>query len=325
MVRKFDSMFATIRRLAVLVMLAASLPAGFCLPAHAQMEADVPYVPTPWKVVDTMLGMAKIGSSDFIVDLGSGDGRIVVTAAKRHGIRGFGVDLDSSLVNNARREAERQGVAGRVRFLAQNIFITDISEASVVTMYLLPKVNLQMRQRLFSQLKPGARVVSHDFDMGNWKPDERVTIAVPEKSYGPPSSEVFLWVIPANASGRWQWQMTSEGRTLDCILTLDQTFQLLSGTAQVGGLPAEIIEARVRGTRIAVALQAEIDGRRQRIEFDGQLDGDRATGGIRMAGRADAHWSAMRVTRGTMQIDAGVVNDQSILAHLGEAGADPLP
>lgn len=274
-------------------------------PAFAQMAGDVPYVPTPWKVIDTMLGMAKLTPSDFIIDLGSGDGRIVVTAAKRHGVRGFGVDLDPNLVNTARREAERQGVAGRVRFLAQNIFITDISEASVVTMYLLPKVNLQMRERLFSQLKPGTRIVSHDFDMGNWKPDERTTIPVPEKSYGPPSSEIYLWVIPVNAAGRWQWQTTVDGKTIDGSLALDQTFQMLTGRGQLGAEPVELIEARVRGTRLAVAMYAVIDGRRQRADFTGDVDGDRLTGWMRLPGRPDIHWSAMRVAPGTIRIDAG--------------------
>ena len=143
--------------------------------------------------------------------LGSGDGRIVIAAAKKHGARGFGVEIDGALVSDARREAERQGVAGRAEFRAQPVHHRH-RRATVLTMYLFPAVNMQLRPRLFAQLKPGTRVVSHEFDFGNWKPDERVKVPFPDKPYGPPSSDVYLWIVPANAAGAGSGDSTSAAR-----------------------------------------------------------------------------------------------------------------
>ena len=192
-----------------------------------------PYVPTPSNVVDAMLDIAKVGPGDFVIDLGSGDGRIVITAAKKYGARGFGVDLDGSLVSGARREAERQGVKDKVEFHARNLFITEIGQATVLTMYLFPRVNMQLRPRIFAELKPGTRVVSHEFDFGNWKPDAQKTIAVPNKSYGPPSSVVYLWIVPANAAGRWQWKLAHDGAswiTISCSSRRSRSCGVRSGS-----------------------------------------------------------------------------------------------
>ena len=184
--------------------------AVLCAPLLAFAQAaDVPYVPTPQNVVEAMLEIAKVGPDDFVIDLGSGDGRIVITAAKKYGARGFGVELDGALVSDARREAERQGVQGRAQFLAQNLFITDIDRATVLTSYLFPQINIQLVPKIFAELKPGARVVSHEFDFGKWKPDAQVTVPVPNKRYGPPQSDVLLWIVPANAAGRWRWQFAA--------------------------------------------------------------------------------------------------------------------
>ena len=180
--------------------LVAALPA-WSWAAEQHALADVPYVPTPPGVVDAMLRIAGVGPHDFVIDLGSGDGRIVIAAAQKHGARGFGVEIDGALVSAARREAQRAGVRDRVEFREGNLFATDIGVASVVTMYLYPGLMMQLRPRLFAELKPGTRVVAHDFDMDAWRPDARVTVPVPDKPYGPPSSEVFLWIMPANAAG----------------------------------------------------------------------------------------------------------------------------
>ena len=174
--------------------------------AEQHPHADVPFVPTPPAVVAAMLGIADVAPDDFVIDLGSGDGRIVIAAAKQRGARGFGVEIDGALVGAARREAQREGVAGRVEFREQNLFITEMDRATVVTMYLYPRLMLRLRPRLFAELRPGARIVSHDFDMEGWRPDARVTVPVPDKPYGPPSSEVYLWIIPANAAGAWRWR-----------------------------------------------------------------------------------------------------------------------
>ncbi len=267
--------------------------------AHA---ADVPYVPTPWGVVDAMLKLAAVGPNDYLIDLGSGDGRIVISAARKNGTRGFGVDLDDNLVRTARRNAEREGVKDRVEFDARNLFDTDLAKASVISMYLLHSVNLRLRPSLF-RLKPGTRIVSHDFDMGKWTPDEKMTIDVPDKSYGPPSSEIFLWVVPADVSGRWRWQLPVQKVNFDYDANLEQTFQMVSGTAQIAGRRAEVSEARVRGENVRFTLLSERDGLAVRQEFSGRLDGDVIVGRA-TSGGTQTPWRATRIARGRMIIDA---------------------
>ena len=274
--------------------------------ASRAYAADVPYVPTPVNVVDTMLNLGKVGPNDYLIDLGSGDGRIVIAAAQRFGTRGFGVDIDGALVSEAQREAQKQGVADKVAFYARNLFVTDISKASVVTMYLLPQVNLRLRPRLFTELKPGTRVVSHDFDMDSWKPDDRVTVPVPDKPYGEPKSEVYLWIIPANAAGTWRWRLGGGAAARDYEVVLEQTFQILSGRATVGAQPAQLGNARMRGEAIEFALVARIDGRDVRHEFSGRVSGDAITGtvAVRAAPSQRLEWNATRVARGKMTIEA---------------------
>ncbi|HEY0336698.1 MAG TPA: methyltransferase domain-containing protein [Burkholderiales bacterium] len=272
--------------------------------ASAQ-AADVPYVPTPMIVVEAMLNIAKVGPDDFLIDLGSGDGRIVITAATKYGARGFGVDLDGALVSEARREAQRRGVNDRVEFYARNLFITDIDRATVLTSYLFPRVNMQLRPRIFNELRPGTRVVSHEFDFGNWKPDGHVHVAVPGKRYGPPSSEVYLWIVPANAAGEWRWHITMDGSTVECELALAQTFQMLEGSARAGGRPARLERAKLEGDEIFVVLVADVNGREVRQELSGRIRGDTIRGTARVEDTAgDAEWQATRVTRGKINIDA---------------------
>jgi len=164
-------------------------------------RGDVVYVPTPQVVVDEMLRMAKVGASDYVIDLGSGDGRIVITAAKKLGARGFGVDLDTYLLKIANTNAKQEGVADRAHFIEQNLFETDLSKATVITTYLLPEMNERLRPKLLA-LKPGTRIVAHDYDMGNWLPDEQKTLIVPEKKVGDPGkSYVFFWLVPAQVAG----------------------------------------------------------------------------------------------------------------------------
>lgn len=149
-------------------------------------DLDVPYVPTPTAVVDAMLQVAKVGKDDVLYDLGSGDGRIPITAAKKFGTRGVGVDLDPNRIEEANANAQKAGVSDRVRFMQQDLFKTDLSNATVITLYLLPSVNLELRPRLL-QLKPGTRIVSHAFDMGDWKPDQELEVN---------GKKVYYWVVP---------------------------------------------------------------------------------------------------------------------------------
>lgn len=165
---------------------ATSLVPGLEVPSETQ-ESDVPYVPTPKRVVNRMLEMAEVDSSDLVYDLGSGDGRIVIQAAKRYGARGVGIEIDPDLVRKARQNAEEAGVSDLVEFRQADLFTTDFSEATVVTMYLLPSVNKKLRPKLFEQLKPGTPVVSHDFDMGEWEPEQEVEMD---------GDTVYRWTIP---------------------------------------------------------------------------------------------------------------------------------
>src|SRR3954467_2048253 len=219
-------------RIATLIA-ASVLGAVFGGRAVAQDYGDTPYVQTPQNVVDKMLEVAKVGPKDYVIDLGSGDGRMVITAAQRYGARGFGVDLDRRLVTLANRNAAKAGVADRAVFYERDIYQTDLSPASVVTIYLLPEVNLMMRPRLLSMLKPGTRVVSHDYDMGEWPPDLTFTMDAPGKPVGrEKKSKVFYWVVPSRAAGKWRWR-DAAGHDVD--LALNQNFQKIDGTLTIEG------------------------------------------------------------------------------------------
>src|ERR1043166_720269 len=188
----------------VLLALTCMVLAGASRMAGAQEGAgDVVYVPTPQVVVDRMLEMAKVGPGDYIIDLGSGDGRIVITAAKRYGARGFGVDLADVLLERRNSVAKAEGVADRAQFFKQNLFETDLSKATVITSYLLPEMNEKLRPKIL-KLKPGTRVVAHDYHMGEWYPDETDTLRVPEKIVGSPGkSFLYMWLVPAPTAGQW--------------------------------------------------------------------------------------------------------------------------
>ncbi len=152
-----------------------------------ERPGDVPYVPTPEAVVDAMLEVAKVGKDDVLYDLGSGDGRIVVTAAQKYGTRGVGIDINPERIQEANANAQKAGVTDRVKFIQQDLFNTDFSEATVVTLYLLPDINLKLRPKLLRELKPGTRIVSHAFDMGDWKPQQTLTVD---------GRQVYYWVVP---------------------------------------------------------------------------------------------------------------------------------
>jgi SAM-dependent methyltransferase len=185
------------------VLIANQDSAAPAAPAQAnapQRAPDVVYVPTPPEVVAAMLKLANVTKDDVVYDLGSGDGRIVITAAKEYGARGVGIDINPVRIKEAQENAQKAGVTDRVKFLQQDLFETDFHEATVVTLYLLPRLNLKLRPRLLRELKPGTRVVSHDFDMGDWKPEKTVQVG---------SKTVYYWTIPANATSNG----TSNGTT----------------------------------------------------------------------------------------------------------------
>jgi SAM-dependent methyltransferase len=205
---------------------------GFCLFASLPVGAEeVPYVQTPINVVEAMLSLAGVGAQDYVVDLGSGDGRVVILAAQRYGARGLGIDYDEWLIAESRASAAKAGVADRVRFLHKDIFQADFREATVVTMYLLPDVNLEIRPRILFELKPGTRIVSHDWDMGDWEPDRALTVQAPEKVYGlKKESRVLLWIVPARVAGYWRGTLAGPHGDEPVVLEFTQRFQVTSAS-----------------------------------------------------------------------------------------------
>lgn len=271
-------------------------------PALGQPRFDVPFVPTPTAVVDQMLGLANVRPEDFVMDLGSGDGRVAITAAKKFGARSLGVELDEYLLMQSEESARQAGVEDRVKFVEQNIFEADLSRATVITMYLFPEVNIKLRPRLLA-LKPGTRVVSHDFDMAQWQPDAELVIPVPDKSYGAPQSRVYLWIIPANAAGTWEGSVSTDRGTMEFRAEIEQTFQMASGRVQLGATAGRLSEGRLDGKTLRFALAAKIDGRDVRHEFHGRVEGDAVVGRVTLAGGVEREWRAQRVRRAAVNIN----------------------
>lgn len=209
-----------------------------CAAAQQNADMDVPFVTSPSSVTLAMLDIARVTNRDFLIDLGSGDGRIVINAAKRHGARALGVEIDPALVTQSRSSAKRAGVAALTEFRQQDLFDTDLARATVITMYLLPDVNLALRPRLLG-LQPGTRIVSHDWDMGDWPPDETRVIEVPDKPLGlEKTSKVMLWVIPARIDGAWCGKTRAGSARLDVIqryAAIDATWRHAGTTERIEG------------------------------------------------------------------------------------------
>ena len=211
----------------------------------AQPGAEVPFITSPDNVTLEMLSMAKVGPGDHVIDLGSGDGRIVILAAKRFQASGLGVEIDPSLVQLSNRHAQEAGVADRAQFREQDLFKTDLAPATVITMYLLPEVNLQLRPALL-ELKPGTRLVSHDWDMGDWKPDQTNVVPVPDKKVGlEKSSKIHLWIVPARVQGQW----CGTGLLRGASLQLTQRYQEYGGELKYRSKSREL-EGRIRGNTL---------------------------------------------------------------------------
>jgi len=285
---------------------ALALPVlALAAPAFAQEgRGDVVYVPTPQVVVDEMLTMAKIGPKDFLIDLGSGDGRIVVTAAKKYGAQGFGVDLDSYLLRLARESAKKEGVTERARFVEENLFETDLSKATVISSYLLPEMNLKLRPKILA-LKPGTRVVAHDYHMGDWYPDMQKDIPVPEKLVGTPGvSYIYLWVVPAQVAGKWTAQVSATGKDAPYEITFDQLFQILEGSVRAGSADVQLRGRVTNGDQISFTTQPKGGPGGQRHEFTGRVSGDTMQGTVRIGegnSARQASWSAKLAQRGELR------------------------
>jgi hypothetical protein len=229
---------------------------------------DVPYVPTPQEVVDEMLRLANVSREDVLYDLGSGDGRIVISAAQQFGARGIGVDINPKRISEAQENALKAGVTDRVQFLQQDLFETDFREATVVTLYLLPKVNLRLRPLLLRDLKPGTRVVSHEFDMGDWRADREVHLAGGYK--------VYFWVIPAQVAGTWTWNPDGASDAQPYELHLTQHFQQVNGFLKANGIEMPVANVKLVGEQLDfLALQETAI-----LTFSGRVNDQRITGQV---------------------------------------------
>lgn len=263
--------------------LAALAAVSLAAVAHAAGdEPDVRYDPSPPAVVRAMLEIADTGRGDVLYDLGSGDGRIVIAAARDFGVaRATGVEIDPELVAESRRNAAAADVAERVRFVRADLFEYDFSDATVVTLFLLPSLNIRLRPRLLSELAPGTRIVSHEHDMDDWRPDDRRRVG---------RHAIYLWIVPARAEGRWEWRADG-GRYR---LALQQRFQDVTGTLTVNGGDARVIgEATLRGARLRFTVPGG-GADTPRLRFEGRIDGDTLEGTLYRNGR-DLGVSARRV------------------------------
>lgn len=255
-------------------------------PAISQeVKRDVIYVPTPYKVVAEMLKVAEVEKTDVLYDLGCGDGRIVIHAAQR-GARATGIDIDPVRIAESKQNAIRFQVTERVRFLNQNLFETDISEATVLSLYLLPRLNLKLRPKIFKELKPGTRIVSHDFDMGDWQADKSLEVV---ENY---SHHVYFWIVPANVSGRWTWQANEGKETY--TMELKQHFQVVQGFVRGANAQYPLRNPKLQGNLLQFTLEQTQANRSIVKKFQGKVNGNSLEGTI-MIDNQSHEWKAQRV------------------------------
>jgi hypothetical protein len=225
-----------------------------------ERKPDIHYVPTPEDVVEEMLSTANVGPKDLLYDLGSGDGRIPITAAKKRGARGIGIDIDPQRIIEANENAKKAGVEDKVEFRKADIFKSDFKDATVISLYLLNTINVKLRPKLFAETKPGTRIVSHAFSMGDWEPDQHKDVR---------QRSVFYWVVPANLSGTWK----VAGAAGIESLTIKQKYQKFTGTAQGKGGQREISDGKVTGEKFTFTIAGAAGEKPE--SFSGEMDGDR--------------------------------------------------
>mgnify|MGYP001458485719 CR=1 FL=1 len=261
-------------------------------PALAQKAEPViagPYVPTPWVIVDEMLKLADIRGSDVVYDLGSGDGRLVIMSAKRFGARGVGVELDSQLVETARTGAKDEGVADRVRFVQGDLFEADIKEASVVMLYLLPGFVTRLVPKLRADLRPGTRIVSHDYPLVPWRPDKELSMDVPEKEMisGTAWTKLYYYVVPARVQGVWDLALPKTLSAAPLRLQIRQEVEAVAGTVRDGSSELQLRDLTVRGERIQFGLLYK----RRLMAFEGTVSSKSMSGELR-SGATREPWTA---------------------------------
>ncbi len=245
--------------------------------APAQELSKLPYVPTPHIVVDEMLKLANVTAKDFVVDLGSGDGRMIISAAKTFKANGLGVDIDPKLVELSNKEAIAQGVGDRAKFIEQDMFKADLSKATVVTLYVLPDFMEKLRPKLLKELKPGTRIVAHDYYMTGWYPDRQAMLTVPEKvkANGTDKAYLYLWIVPSMVSGHWCMGLDlGTGKPLPIVLSFNQEHQMLAAAAETVLAPLKIDSPTLKGDEIDFFLTIGTTNYR----FSGKVQGDKLEG-----------------------------------------------
>lgn len=247
-------------------------------PQVGQQGKDVIWVPTPDDIVERMLVMAQVKPSDYVVDLGAGDGKIAIMAAKKFGARSLGIEYNPDMAKHAQANAEKAGVSDKTRIQQGDIFATDFKSATVVTMYLLPALNLKLRPTLLT-MRPGTRLVSHSFNMDDWQPDETSSMD---------GRRAYLWIVPANVQGSWKLSIAG-GPSYD--LSIDQRFQKIEGQVQFGALQGGLRDAHLNGAAIEFAF---VDQSGVRRSFSGRVNGAAMEGALRSEGSPEARWSAVR-------------------------------
>ena len=253
-----------------------------------------PYVPSPQSVVADMLKLAHVGPQDYVIDLGSGDGRIVLTAAKVFGARGFGVEIKEDLVRRANAAAQSQGLAKRVHFVNADLFLTDISQATVLTMYLLPHTVNLLRDKLFKELRPGTRVLSHDYPLDGWQHVEMVHMDLDDKLpiSGTTTTLIFLYRVPEKVAGRWRATVPASVHAGDIELDLEQKYTQLSGAARIAGARVPIVDGRIVGRTLSFSLRSSGAVH----AFEGEVIDGAAQGMVKTAGQSAA-WRAHRAPK----------------------------
>jgi len=250
-------------------------------PYVGQQGKDVVWVPTPDEVVDRMLTMAQTKPDDFVIDLGAGDGKIAIAAAKKFGAKSMGVEYNPDMVAFAQKNAQAAGVVGKAQIVHGDIFATDFTQATVLTMYLLPSLNMKLRPQILA-LRPGTRVVTHAFNMEDWEPDEASDVD---------GRRVYFWVVPAHVAGRWAVELSGGGNSEKVSINLEQKFQKIEGVAYLGSLIAGLREPRLSGFRISFAY---VDPRGVRRDFSGRVTGATMEGSFRTDGGQEGRWSAAK-------------------------------
>lgn len=272
---------------------------GLTLSMGAGEPAKVaPYVTTPEEVVEVILDLADLREGETLYDLGSGDGRIVLAAVNRvEGTTGVGIEIDSALVALSQARAGEMGLTDRVRFLEQDLFATPLYGVDVVTLYLMPRANLQLRPKLFRELQPGARVVSHDFSMGEWEPEEMRDVRIADPEGLKDQHLVYLWVMPGNVSGRWEWKDEWDGEEMTWQLELSQRFQKVTGKLQIGEKQWDLDDAGMRGDIFWAWARADFGNGVEQMNFSGTLSPAGLQGILEMgAGESltERRWDAIR-------------------------------